>query len=1325
MTCKVLVSKISAHLPVLRGELKEPSDQQVVNEQSENAGSGDMAKGGAGTNYSQLNSTQVNVTPQYRLTIPQPLPTTTNSQGSSHGGSLSTTTSQYQEQTVTNGQAFSNSEAWATATAVDSAHAADLWFTYTVSNAGTDYANEIGNLTFNVYIGDDPNPVYTYYAAPEIGGDGELHNFMPGESHTYTSHHIPLNLDQMKAIDLGQPLRIELEDYSYGADEQFYQDAAASDIQISIDDGPEDGDQTLDTYLLPTWGGSDTVLDVMARYFPNMVDANGALTAIWTPEFRSDVPSWCTVMDPQHPVVTAGGQTEVFCKHALSTADWWNIYTSGMGDGREGLQSTTALPNSVALFRFNQDSDGDGYSDATELQLGTDPNNPASFPHPELLAGVNNIQNGNNVTSTLSLLNTGLYDAYGVEAVMVAPDDSITITNNTVGGSGRVKALKQVVVGSSIQPPAFTASNWTGTAQPAAGGYFTGATGLTYTFTVDCTTAGGCDVGSGAWTLDWSDSAGNTGALSFGSDYQSPNLLAAGSLGVQVSLLTGHVSNGNSFTVQANPPSDTFQYTINRTPYTPPLVLVSYNDPQGVHRFIIPPAAMALASPTDNLAGFAGQMLQDPGVQLVTTADFAPGPNTTNLVVNNPSSVSLTNAKLFLDFIDPTGTVVREESLIQTLTPGPSVVPVAWDTGNFSPAYVATQDYIVMAFWTDYQGNILATGGRPLSSFQVDPKPDFAMSDQDASWDFGTAAQGALLERTFSFANTGQMELLTYVEAPAGVSVSQTGSHAVDAADLTSYAMNLNTANLPLGVYDETITIHTSDPANPTRTVHITGNITTGIPDTAPGSVIRPLDYTLNLTGSGNQGDWITFTTPDLGLDSQSIQPVKIYSQDYSTLWGVGKYATDFGGTDTTSMDIFGDGIDGDLTISTDTTLYPIDASCQGTIGTNALDATNASFQPGQMILIDQSRGDNSGAWEINEIASYSNGIITTTKLLKNSYVSDGVSQAQVLVMKQYHNITINPGVTLSSKAWDGNVGGILPILSNGTVTILGTLSGAGVGFRGGSGFIAGTGSIQYPGEGTEGVQVPSKNSNGNGGGGGQTETAAGANNEDAGAGGGNGTAGVRGAWSWSSNQGLNAGGQISGTDDLTLMTFGGAGGKAGSDYKSEPGFSGDGANGGGIIIIIGEYVNISGSVDVSGNSPAAAPVQGGAGAGGSVYIEAQTASIGTNQINIAGGTTSQVENGSDTGFGYGGIGRIRLEYCEFFSGSTSFPLSSQKLSCYIAEQGSDPTTTSLNLPESFTNGQTYQIQYGRMLTFSTSGVLTTTLRVPAACSPAPPWMPW
>ena len=51
-----------------------------------------------------------------------------------------------------------------------------------------------------------------------------------------------------------------------------------------------------------------------------------------------------------------------------------------------------------------------------------------------------------------------------------------------------------------------------------------------------------------------------------------------------------------------------------------------------------------------------------------------------------------------------------------------------------------------MAFLTDYQGNILDTAGRPLSSFQADPLPTLVTDDAHLTWNFGTVEQGALLE---------------------------------------------------------------------------------------------------------------------------------------------------------------------------------------------------------------------------------------------------------------------------------------------------------------------------------------------------------------------------------------------------------------------------------------------------------------------------------------------------------------------------------------------------------------------------------------------------
>ncbi|MEM7531669.1 MAG: LamG-like jellyroll fold domain-containing protein, partial [Chloroflexota bacterium] len=860
--------------------------------------------GGQIINYN-TNSNEIFAQPVIRIEAPRPsfVPTQTSTRGSSRGGSESHTHTQYEEHTVTNTQAFSSEESWSRATAVDSAHSADLTFTYKIRNVGTEYAREIANLAFNLYIGDDLNPAYTYFVAQDVGGAGKFQNFMPNEEHSYTSRRIPLSLEQMKTIDLGGPVRIVVEDFTYGIDELFYQDASNAGVMVAMEDGTDDGDEHIDTYLIPTWG-TETLLNVLTRYFPHDLDDDGNLIAIWTPE--DGAVSRC--VEPR-PV-----GSRLLCKHALSTAEWWNVYTDGLGNSSsEGFQDTPAASGAVALFRFNQDSDLDGYSDRSERQLGTDADDATSFPRPELLAGLHSIRTGNSrntgntVVATLSLLNMGFYDAYGVEAVMVAPDDSITIDGNTVGGSGRVRAQKQVIVGSRLLMPDLDdlPAPWPqeGHAVPAVGGYYTGESDRTYTFGVSCGNSGGCTVGANAvdgsaWTLNWSDGSA-TGSLDMGSGYASPTFLAVGEHGLTVALYSGTVKQGDSFTVQAQTPRDTFAYTINREPYTEPLVIVSYNDPQGNHRFVLPPAAMQLDAPTTNLQQFAGQMLHNIGVEMVTTAPFRTGNNQTQLVVNNPTATPLTDAQLFLEFINASGQVVHQAHRQTALPSGPTTVTLDWDSGSFSPSYDDEDAYIVLAFLTDHQGNILDTAGRPLATFQADPQPALAVKSADLTWNMGDVTQGTLLKHRFTLANTGMGRLYTYLDTPASglpltptdnATASKQRNRTIGAADDTVYELTLDTSTLAVGAVDQTLTVNTNDPDTPTLSVRILGAIVAASEDEIQGVVHRPLDVPVTISGTHDAGDWVEFTHELAGL-----YPVKVYSTNYETLHGIGKYATEFG----------------------------------------------------------------------------------------------------------------------------------------------------------------------------------------------------------------------------------------------------------------------------------------------------------------------------------------------------------------------------------------------------------------------------------------------
>ena len=348
----------------------------------------------------------------------------------------------------------------------------------------------------------------------------------------------------------------------------------------------------------------------------------------------------------------------------------------------------------------------------------------------------------------------------------------------------------------------------------------------------------------------------------------------------------------------------------------------------------------------------------------------------------------------------------------------------------------------------------------------------------------------------------------------------------------------------------------------------------------------------------------------------------------------------------------FGDGSDGALTISADATEAPIDSACTGTAAAYSLTATNASFAVNQVILINQTQGTGAGKWERRVIQGYTAGTITLGVALTNSYTTG----AQVRVLKQYTNVTVNSGKTYTAKAWDGTVGGILGFLANGTVSGAGSISANGCGFRGGSQFqCTNNTDTSYVGESYLGVSYRKNGSDtsgyGNSGGGG----ARGATGyrDGAGGGGSNGGLGTAGG-----GDGTRGGGYGStyGTADLTTLPLGGAGGGGVFDNTGGTGYGGNGGNGGGIIFITAVTTTSIAITSTGANgqnwSGTAQNTGGGAGAGGSILIKTQTSTLGTSLITAIGGTGGTSRSGV-TG-GNGGLGRIHLDYLTSYTGTTT-----------------------------------------------------------------------
>lgn len=396
------------------------------------------------------------------------------------------------------------------------------------------------------------------------------------------------------------------------------------------------------------------------------------------------------------------------------------------------------------------------------------------------------------------------------------------------------------------------------------------------------------------------------------------------------------------------------------------------------------------------------------------------------------------------------------------------------------------------------------------------------------------------------------------------------------------------------------------------------------------------------------------------GLDTTSqlkLQLEKNFSSAGQALAGVNITVQD-SWRQTAGTSYFGDGSDGALTIATNTTEAPIDSACTGTLGSTALSATNASFVAGQKILIHQTQGTGAGTYQLTKIANYSAGTITTEDALNANYVTG----AQVRVMKQYTDVTINSGVTYTAKSWDGTVGGILAFYANGTITITGSIKseggagasatsggtagagGTGGGFRGGAGRVLPSSSnYATQGESSTGTGTTANAANGSGGGGGRTTGSGGE-----GGGGGNGVAGTTGTQVGSEG---GIGGAVGGNAALTSLVLG-AGGGGGANDDTAPAGAGGGGSGGGGLLLFGATFTVTGTVSVNGGAGGSGSeyAGGGGGAGGSVLIKTQVGTLGTGLITASGGSGGVGGAGS----GAGGAGRIHIDYLTSYSGTTT-----------------------------------------------------------------------
>ncbi len=384
---------------------------------------------------------------------------------------------------------------------------------------------------------------------------------------------------------------------------------------------------------------------------------------------------------------------------------------------------------------------------------------------------------------------------------------------------------------------------------------------------------------------------------------------------------------------------------------------------------------------------------------------------------------------------------------------------------------------------------------------------------------------------------------------------------------------------------------------------------------------------------------------------------------------------------------LYGAGIDGDVTIadgnlSTDVLGSARVGAPDGVATLVVAEPTSADltvessfgFAAGDLALLINLQGgpgdvDDVGEHEVVAVVDVPDAYtVSLTATPTRSYSGADFAAQAVLLQRlpQWGDVTITG--TLEADPWDGSQGGVLAFLVAGELYVAGQITMSERGYRGGDGAtINGPGAWTVDGEGRAGPGVagdPDPNDSGGGGSYGH----GGLHNGNSG--GGAHATRDPGPFGFQSGAISGVSGDVVGDADLSQVMMGGAGG--GCIAQTEPVQAG--GYGGGIVFVRAATFDLDGQVRSDGEDgfvcPGGDPSNNAGGAGGTVWLVADTLTAPVDSITAEGGTaTSNSNNGQGA---WGGEGRIRLEYEEL--NSAPFPDASQE----EAVASPDPGATSL-----------------------------------------------
>lgn len=345
----------------------------------------------------------------------------------------------------------------------------------------------------------------------------------------------------------------------------------------------------------------------------------------------------------------------------------------------------------------------------------------------------------------------------------------------------------------------------------------------------------------------------------------------------------------------------------------------------------------------------------------------------------------------------------------------------------------------------------------------------------------------------------------------------------------------------------------------------------------------------------------------------------------------------------------FGNGAEGDLTILTGQTIYTDDVrsalAVNASYGTQSVNVQSAiGISVGDEILIIQMQGLGVGQYEFARVSSISANQLTLQQNLTNAYLVDGNSNAQVIRVPNYANLTIQDGGILTAHQWNGATGGVVAFRVSDMLSIssTGRIDASGIGYRGASRNNTNSGGVQ--GESENGLGTRTTSANGTAGGGGCSN---GYGNPAGAGGGGHATQGQNG--SPGNNNGCNVGGIrgfTQGQSTLVTLHFGGAGGSGGAKTsESSQNYGGAGGDGGGIIITYAREIQIAGTFRANGANGQTGfesnrGANGGGGAGGAILLVFEIGTLPSNSLRVVGGQggfygPNYSQNGGNGGNGF------------------------------------------------------------------------------------------